>query len=100
MVLFDPHKEPHLYQMFNPVFAKTHKLVSSATEISFANGNLWESSSEEYNDDDNVKLNQNVDSDLHDIDVEDMQSEKVEQEVRQAVKLPLRKKLQVVLPPH
>ena len=76
----DPDKEPHWYQISNPVFAETHKplnLVSSAAETSFVNENLWDSSFEEHDDDDNesesVSLNQSDDTDLNDIDAEDKQ---------------------------
>ena len=76
----DPEKEPHWYQILNPVFAETHKplnLVSSATE----------------NDDDDeskpASFSRSDGTDLNDLDAEDKQADDdaprgIHQNVRQA----------------
>ena len=109
----DPEKEPHWYQSFNPVFAKTQKtlnLASSAAKTLFVNENFSDSSLEEHDndDDDESKLASFSRSDgtnLNDLDAEDKQAGNdaprgIHQNVRQADKPPLRKKSKIVKPPH
>ena len=98
----DPEKEPHWYQILNPVFAETHKplnLVSSAAETSFVNENFSDSSLEEHDNDDDdesepANFNRFDGTDLNDLDAEDNQAEddapkEIHQNVRQADKPPL-----------
>ena len=79
----DPVKEPHWYQILNPVFAETHKplnLVSSAAEISFVNENFSDSSLEEHDNNDNdesepASFSRSDGTDLNDLDTEDKQAD-------------------------
>ena len=98
----DPEKEPHWYQILNPVFAETHKplnLVSSAAVTSFVNKNFSDSSLEEHdnNDDDEsepTSFSRSDGTDLDDLDAEDKQADDdaprgIHPNVRQADKPPL-----------
>ena len=101
----DPVKEPHWYQILNPVFAETHKplnLVSSAAETSFVNETFSESSLEEHGNDkddesDPVSFSRSDGTNLNDLDAKDKQVDDdaprgIHQNVRQADKPPLQKK--------
>ena len=109
----DPVKEPHWYQILNPVFAETHKplnLVSSAAETSFVNENFSDSSLQEHDNDDDdesepASFSRSDGTNLNDLDAEDKQADNdaprgIHQNVRQADKPPLRKKSKIAKPPH
>ena len=95
----DPEKKPHWYQILNPVFAETHKPMSSAAETSFVNENFSDSSLEEHDNDDDdeskpASFSRSDGTDLNDLDAEDKQADDdaprgIHQNVRQADKLPL-----------
>ena len=94
-----PEKEPHWYQILNPVFAETHKPVSSAAETSFVNENFSDSSLEEHDVDDDdeskpARFSRSDGTDFNDLDAEDKQADDdasrgIYQNVRQADKPPL-----------
>ena len=109
----DPVKEPHWYQILNPVFAETHKplnLVSSAADTSFVNENFSDSSLQEHDNDDDdeskpASFSRFDGTNLNDLDAEDKQADDdaprgIHQNVRQADKPPLRKKSKIVKSPH
>ena len=109
----DPEKEPHWYQILNPVLAETHKplnLVSSAAETLFVNENFSDSSLEEHGNDvddesEPASFSRSDGTDLNDLDAEDKQGDDdaprgIHQNVRQVAKPPLRKKSKIVKPPQ
>ena len=109
----DPVKEPHWYQILNPVFAETHKplnLVSSAAETSFLNENFSDYSLQEHDNDDDdesepASFSRSDGTNLNDLDAEDKQADDdaprgIYQNVRQAAQPPLRKKSKVVKSPY
>ena len=85
-------------------------LVSSAAETSLVNENFSDSSLEEHDNDDDdesepASFSRSDGTGLNDLDFEDKQADDdaprgVHQNVRQADKPPLRKKLKIVKPPH
>ena len=106
----DPDKEPHWYQILNPVFAETHKplnLVSSAANTSFVNDNYLSDYSEEDDYDDNERVELSKETELNDIDREIMETTDDGEEKQDDdppgedhQEKPPRKKSKVVVPAH
>ena len=84
--------------------------MSSAAETSFVNNNFSDSSLEDHDNDDydeseSASFSRSDGTDLYDLDAKDKQADDdaprgIHQNVKQADKLPLRRKSKIVKPPH